>query len=410
MKRKILTVLLATLLVVAVIIPCLANTAPDNYPYVKDGKIDPAGYFALEGAEVAVVEEGLVFTMTNDTAKITFNKPLAADGFQMVWNGHKAAKKHLEKMVITIADIQNPECALRVNVEKVNNTASSIKINDEKLAYLTQGSLYNENERDMKIIYSAIDSTISDGDTTKISVRQTANGDSFNGFAGLAVDLTVELQGKAGAAFCLKSLNGQRFGSAYLNDNMEPILCLPQFSRKVLYNSVFQLPQVDGYDVLATDVEMKLTVNNPEGEVVKDVDGNLLENVDGRGEYKIKLDMFGDYRVNYVLSDGTNQTLPMGYRLTVADEGAPAMELSEQLKVLTVGEEYVLPVATVTDNSGAQFISWINVRHPDGTITCEVEKFTPQEGGIYTITYTAMDEFGNITRVTVETYAKEAGR
>lgn len=408
MKRKLLCVFVAVLTLCSAFLLGNADSVDNNYPHVKDGKIDQAGYFKLEGAEVSLEEEALAFRMTANTAKITFDKPLVAEGFNLSWNVAKDTKKRLEKVALTITDIQDPDCAIRLNYQKLNDVFTSVKLNNENMAYLAKGSFFEANQNDFTITYNGETGVLTDSDSVEIPVSRCVNGDSFAGFNGMAVNMTLELTGKPGAVIYLKSLNAQRFGAAYETDNVEPLLCLPKFSKKVLYNSVFELPQVAAYDVLAADVSMELTVKDPMGEVVKDTEGNLLEAVDGRNTYKIKLDQFGSYQVSYVLSDGTNKTLPMGYRLDIMDDGAPTLTLSEPVKVLTVGKEYKLPSVTVTDNSEAECTVWISVKHPNGTISSETERFVPEEAGVYYISFTAMDENGNICRHEVETYAKEA--
>ncbi len=406
MKRRILCLLVTALILCSTFLLGNADGVDNNYPHVKGGKIDQTGYFKLEGAEVSLEEEALVFRMTADTAKITFDKPLAAEGFNLSWNVAKDAKKRLEKVALTITDIQDSDCAVQLNYQKLNESFTSVKLNNENMAYLAKGSFFEENEKDFTINYNGETGMLTDKDSVEIPVSRCVNGDSFTGFNGLAVNMSLELTGKPGAVIYLKSLNAQRFGANYATDNVEPILCLPKFSKKVLYNSVFELPQVAAYDVLASDVSMELTVKNPAGEVMKDTEGNLLEAVDGRKSYKIKMDQFGSYMVNYVLSDGTNKTLPMGYRLDVMDDGAPTVTLSEPVKVLTVGKEYKFPTVTIKDNGETECLSWISVKHPNGTYSTEAESFLPEEAGIYYITFTAMDENGNICRHEIKTYAK----
>ena len=410
MKRRIFCYLVVALILCSTFLLGYADSVDSNYPHVENGKIDQTGYFILEGAEVFIEEEAVGFRMTANTAKITFDKPLAAEGFSISWNTAKDSQKRLDKMVLSLTDIQDPDCEIRVNYQKLNDVFTSVKLNSQSMAYLAKGSLFENNERDFNITYNTETGVLTDRDSVEIPVNQCVNGNSFTGFNGLAVNMSLELTGKPGAVIYLKSLNAQRFGTAYLEDNVEPMLCLPKFSKKVLYNSVFELPEVGAYDVLASDVTMELTVKDPAGEIMKDTEGNLLEAVDGRKSYKIKMDQFGSYMVNYVLNDGTNKTLPMGYRLNVMDDGAPTITLSKPIKALTVGKTYKFPAATVNDNSDAEYEFWISVKHPDGTYSCEIESFVPEEVGIYYISFTAMDESGNICRHEVKTYAKEGAQ
>lgn len=409
MKRtKILAVSIAVILLFATLSTMVfAEKAENNYPYTKDGKIDLSGYFTLEGAKITVEEEAVLFTMTADTAKIVFNKPLAADGFNLAWNAVNDGKQRLDKMTITVSDMQNEKSAIDLIYEKLSDSKTVFRLNASGVANLINGSMFRENNRDFKLTYSASEMLVTDGNAIAAEVKQNTHADAFNGFDSLAVNMTITLSGEKGASFKLTTLNMQRLGTKYLDDNVEPMLCIPSFSAKQIYNSEVTLPQVAAYDVLAENVTIRMTVQAPSGETVKAVDGTLLEDVDGRGTYKIKMSEWGIYRISYVLSDGKNTTMPMGYQLSVADDGAPQLVLKQTIPVLTAGESYTFPEYTVEDNSGSECISWITVEHPDGTMSVEEGSFVPQEAGIYCFTFTAMDENGNVTRITVKTYAKE---
>ena len=238
MKRKLLCCVVAALLLCSTFVLGNASEADNNYPHIKNGKIDQTGYFLVEGAEISIEEESLAFRMTADKAKITFDKPLTAEGFNLSWNVADDSEKRLEKVVLTITDIHNPDCAVQLNYQKLNESFTSVKLNNENMAYLAKGSFFEQNENDFKIAYNGETNVLTDSDSVEIPIDQCINGDSFDGFNGLAVNMTLELTGKPDAVFYLKTLNMQRFGSNYETDNMEPLLSLPKFSKKVLYNSL----------------------------------------------------------------------------------------------------------------------------------------------------------------------------
>lgn len=411
MKRTIFAAVLSLLLLVACITtPILADEATGDYPYMKDGVIDLLGYFDVQGATATLQEESLDFTLTAETATITFKKPLAADGFAFRWNGVEDSKRLLNSIAVALADSQDPDIAMKLTFGQMGDSYVSVRYNDEKQTHLANASMFKVNQSDVAMNFSDEARTLSDGISYTIDTRYCANGNAFEGFPSQAVNMTLTMSGKVGGTFSLKSLNAQRFGSKYQYDNVEPSLVVPNSLTKALYGSTVTLPAASAWDVLSNNATMTLTVTDPFGEIVTDMDGTKLEKVDGTKAYKIKISSYGQYRLSYVASDGLNKSRGIGYQIDVPDTGRPTVTLDGKVPArLTVGTEFVFPAATATDNAEGEIATWINVTHPEGHITYETTAFTPETEGKYIITFNAVDENGNIGRLRVETYA-EGGR
>ncbi len=374
----------------------------------SDEKIDLLGYFELSGATAVLKEESIQFKLTQDTATIRFKKPLAADGFNLQWNGVNDDEKRLESLIFQMADAQDENVSLRATFGRINDVKTSIRCNDDAIAQLIPSSTFKANKSEFNLVYDSAARVLTDSTNYTIHLATCENGQSFTGFPSSAIHLTMTITGKAGATFSLLSMNAQRFGKAFQTDRVEPMICMPTDLTKAMYRSEITIPAAAAYDVLSDHADLKLTVKTPEGESAKDTSGNLLEDVDGTKEYQIKISEYGQYRISYIASDGENDTRPLGYRISVLDTGAPEIELNGEIDdTVTVGDTVVLPEIQAKDAAKSECTTWVNVTHPSGYITCETDTFVPAEEGSYELRFYASDEYGNIAKKVVTMYAKE---
>lgn len=400
MKKKILAIGLVALLLVGVIgVSTMAEESKE---------LDLISYFEMEGVTATLQEESIDFTLTEESGTVRFNKPLASSGFSFRWNGVEDGDKKLETIGITLTDIEDSECAVKVTFGKLNDEYTAVKYNDEKRAYLAGGAMYKLNDSDISVIYNATMNQFDDGiGAYSILAEACTNGSAFNGFPSLAVNMEFVMTGQIGATFSLKAINEQPFGSNHTYDNVAPMLCIPTGSTKMLYNSVNTLPKAAAYDVLGDETNLSMTVQDPAGDIVKDVDGKELNEVDGNKEYRIKFDKYGSYRITYVASDGENKSRGMGYQIYVKDLESPTVELKKALpQTVKVGKEIVFPECEVTDNVEDEFTTWVSVEHPEGHITYEKGSFTPGTEGLYTVTFHTQDAANNHGRLDVMIYVE----
>ena len=238
-------------------------------------------------------------------------------------------------------------------------------------------------------------------------IEKYLDGSDFKGFPSGAVNLRMDVTGQVGGSFFLKSINEQRFGTEYTNDDTEPALGLPSHAERALHQSVVTVGGAVAYDVLSSEANVTLTVKDPAGEIVTDVNGVALDAVDGRQNYQFRVEQYGFYNIGYQTSDGSNTSRSMGYRMHVMDSGSPVITIDGVVKPLVVGQTYTFPEMTVTDNAATECQSWITVQHPSGILTREEISFVPEEEGNYTIIYMAVDESGNVGKLIAQTHAKK---
>lgn len=374
--------------------------------------VDQLSFFEIDGAEAKMKADSIDFTLKSDKATIKFKNPLAASGFSVRWNGVKDSEKKLDSLMFSLKDYTNEDIGVNLTFGKMNDQNISVRYNDDKRTYLTTGNTYSKNDSDIYVQFNEITKSFVDGaGNYTIKVENSVNGTKFNGFESQGVYMTITMKGKKGATFSLKELNAQPLGKDYENDNVEPVLCLPGDQTNVVHDSIAELPKAAAFDVFTESTTLKLTVQDPDGNIVKDVDGKAIEDVDGTKQYRIKFSKYGQYRVIYVASDGVNKTRGIGYQIDIQYKGLPTITLEQSIaQKVKVGETVEFPTTKVDDQLKGEIVQWVNVTHPEGYITCEETHFVPKTEGIYKITFNALDENGNIGRLEVGIYAEGSGK
>lgn len=404
MKKRWISVLMTLALVVGCI--TVQTLADDKHI------VDPVSYFDVAGAKVELKEDSINFCLTQENATIKFKKVLATSGYSMKFNGVDDSGNKLQSVEMTMTDSENEDCSVKIGFYQLNDDSTAVRYNDDTRSYLMYGSLNKLNATDMSIVFQETMNTFTDdAESYSMKIEDCENGTKFDGFDSMGAMVSWNLSGKIGAVFSIKSINSQRIGSKYTEDVVEPYLCLSNSVTKVSKGMICTLPLTRAYDVYSDDVTLKLTVQDPDGDVIKDTSGKLLEDVDGTKEYEIQFDKYGQYRIVYVASDGVNKTRGIGYQIAVNDEGAPEIQLEESLsEKVTVGTKIDFPKIIVKDNVSEECVTWVNVLHPSGYMTCESDSFVVDEEGIYAITFCANDENGNIGRFVVTIFAERGDK
>lgn len=401
MKKRIWAISLVVLLIVGVI--GLSTTLAE-----ESKELDLISYFEMEGVTATLKEESIDFTLTQENGTVRFKKPLAASGFSFRWNGVEDTDKKMQTIEMTLTDMKDEDCSVKVTFGRLNDDYTAVKFNDQKRAYLAAGAMYKANESDITVFYKETMNQFVDGvEAYSFDAETSLNGTPFTGFSSMAVNMEIVMSGKVGATFSLKAINEQPFGSNYVYDNVQPALCIPMGQTYMAYNSENTLPSAAAYDVLGDETILTMTVQDPSGDIVKDINGTELHEVDGKQEYRVKFDKYGSYRVTYVASDGVNESRGIGYQIYVKDLETPTLKLKNEIpQIVKVGEQIVFPECEVIDNVEGEFSTWVTVEHPEGPITYEKGSFTPATEGLYTITFHTQDAVNNQGRLDVMVYVE----
>lgn len=373
----------------------------------NEGTVNMEDYFTAQGADIVVQEESVDMVLTQDTASVTFDKPLTSDGFSLSFAGVDG--NTLTKADIILTDVNDKNNSIKLSYIRMNDSYTAVALNDSKRSYITNGSMYKQNETDFYMTYNAKSNVITDSSTYTIPVTTTQAGKAFEGFSEQMITVTIELSGTTGSVMRLKELNRQRLGSEYEIDSVEPMITVINGVTEAMKGSVISLPTAFASDVLAEKATIKMSVRDPEGNIVKAEDGTKLSEVTPDKVYQIKIDAYGEYRIEYQATDGRNATRTVSSQIKVVDVSKPSIKLSEVLPTeAKVGEELVLPEIICEDNVTEKdgIVTWVTVQHPSGKIRACSATLKLEEEGQYRFTFYAMDNEGNIQKTVQKIYVE----
>lgn len=410
MKRKKLFVIAAVMAIVlsGSLLAGAKKTDAGGYSYLdKEGNIDLPAYFSTEGAEIQLQEQCMDFVMSGEEATVTFNKPLLGGGFTLAFAGVEG--NTLEQIQIELTDMENPEEKAVFCAYAMSDISSIVKIDNTNRPVMINGSFFVENAFDFYIRYDAEAKQFTDGTSYYLPIIESLDGDIFSGFSSEKVNLTIRLYGESGSVFRLKEISRQRLGTSFIKDTESPTIAIVNSMSKAELNSTITLPRAVTVDVLADNAEVTMSVVDPDKEIVKAVDGTKLEKVPAGKDYKIKVSKIGRYKVSYQATDGTNKSQQIFVQIVVPDNLAPEITLSEEIPASTKAKSILaLPEVTYEDKGSEEetIKNWTTVKYPDGVIMEVGDSVELAKDGVYEITFSAIDETGNIGRLTVKTYAE----
>lgn len=150
-----------------------------------------------------------------------------------------------------------------------------------------------------------------------------------------------------------------------------------------------------------------LTVRDPNGTIVTDINNVALNGVSANKEYTITMPYSGSYVVEYTYSGQTKrgvQTETESYIINVADIVAPTIAFDGGLNETSlikvkVGETHTLMSYTFSDNVTTTENMWhsINVHYSNGMIVGHgVTEYTFNKAGYYIVRAWCIDEYGNM--------------
>ena len=373
----------------------------------NSAKVRMEDYFQVNGAQVSVQSQSVDFIMEGETATVTFVKPLASDGFSLSFAG--VDNNTMQQVDFVLTDSANDKSSTKLNFIRMNDTYTAVALNDSERSYITNGSMYRNNDTDFYFTYNADSQVFTDSASYTIPVSANTDGNAFDGFATQMVNLTVVLHGEKGSVFRLKEMNRQRLGSEYETDNVEPIITLTNNVAEARKGSVIKIPTAFATDVLSDTATVKMSVLSPDGNVVKAADGTKLKDVTPDKAYEITIDSYGDYRLEYQATDGKNTTRTVSSQIHVVDDSKPTLTLSEAFpEVAKINDEISLPQLTGKDNVTKEenLVTWVTVKYPSGKICGMKETIVLEEEGQYQFSFHVMDEEGNIRRTIQKIYVE----
>ena len=381
-------------------IPCV-----DVWNVVGNRKrLDFASYiYSEDGVLTEKTENGLKVTVAGEgTAE--FINPLLADKFSLTLRGVSGG---FGKITATLTDDEDKNVKVTFVLEEKNGKV-----------YLSAGGVTVAPEfsfdgsKNIEISYSAGKITAA-GLTTDIG--KTDAGKVFEGFKSHKVRLKFALETSGEKSFYIEKIVNHSFTGTVTSDSTEPAYYVSGAAGGTFAPGKITIPAAYAADVLDPNVSFTMSVVDADGNYLTDINGMSMNNVDPTKDYTVNFDKIGEYAVRYVISDVFNSSenkTPYSVSYTVLDEEAPVFKFNGEFKTeIGVGETYVLPRFTVSDNYSAESDIYVAkyVEDPSGRmneIPANSNSFKATKAGTYKIILMAVDGSGNVdyftTTVTVK--------
>ena len=251
------------------------------------------------------------------------------------------------------------------------------------------------------------------------TVKHYDNGEPFNGFSD-TLYFGMEFGGVTDSSYiqltkiCNQSFGYGKGGIEKAKDDIKPVIFLNgEFALRQDLNSKAKIPTAFASDVLGQISTFTITVKDANGNVL--VSGSATQSVD------LALDKAGIYQVVYYAKDSNGKYTELMYMLSVYDETAPTLTITDSLKdEYKVGDHIAIPAYSAKDNGENCYIqvelilpnNELRLLHynENGTLTSllnadstlynssfkvDDNTFVVEAAGTYTLRFLAYDEYYN---------------
>ena len=367
----------------------------DAWRDITKYSLDMKKYFYGENIEVTDNAASVNVKSSADTS-YTFVNPVIAHRFETKFS---IANGGFNSVQLLFEDSLDPSIRFTVEIDNAHSKTENapLKINGIEQKYRPWAGF--ENGGDFYFVYDETSKTLQVESSFK-SVIVNADGSEFEGFASGLIYVTVNVSGvNSGAEIAWKNFGGQILSESDYDIIAPSIKLSTDYASKYSINTVAEIYTAIAADVLSPEVYTKMTVRDPNGQVVTDVDGLKLENVSFDRSYFINLEMYGSYSVKYSAMDWMEREQDYSFALLVVDDQAPVITLDGEMKTeVKQGKKVKIANPTATDNVDGEVQVYVYLVDPNGIISKvtpgEKMKFT--EKGIYEFRYLAIDKFGNL--------------
>ena len=368
---------------------------------VGNGKsLDFTKFFAGD-ATYGIHSKDIAITTKKD-GKVDFINPVIADGFSITFDIDEH-ENYFSKVNILLTDAKDGTTLKSSFTKKPGNT-SFWTINDGDPSIINS-SFDGNGIASFDFTYLAENNLIKNGGSDITLPVTNKDGSAFKGFASGLVYVSIEFENViSNSTILLKNLGGQAFGSLTADTVKPRLSLLNSISMSYNIDDEVTLPAAVAADVLDPNVKAHYSVFNPDGDIIKDINGKELSEVALDAMPTIKLDKYGVYYVEFYAVDWNMKAeINFVYALEVVDKVAPEITfIGDRITTAKVGDNVKVQEVEVNDGLDGKIENvGIFVITPDGVYKkVERETFMAEKAGIYTVVYYAYDSSGNTVRAT----------
>ncbi len=377
-------------------------------PWITVDSIDLTKYFQGENITLTASDDDITVSATQDT-EYQFITPVIAHKFKVEFS---ITGNEFTRLQLVFADSLDANVQFTIEIDKASSKTETVvlKINGVETRYTMTADFYNG--KTFYFYYDDVNKLLQDDAMLKQTVKN-ADGSVFEGFPSRKLYVTARMIGVSGnAAVAWKNFGGQILSNTDM-DSIKPSITIEgDYAASYEFKSVCEIYSAVAADVLSPETENGLTVYDPNGAVVTDVDGVSLNNVPFSRSYFINLQYYGSYSVVYTSTDIFGREQTYYYAIYVTDNVAPKILLESEIQTQAkVGEEINVIKAVAVDNLDGEVVLYTYVINPSSVIK-KVENggsFEATEEGVYEIRYICIDSFGNLQFISYKVTVKGVG-
>lgn len=371
-----------------------------GYKEISSGDeiLDLSKMFDAEGFTVEGTNDGISFSKNalsqNNNAYVKFINGIYFSGFLLNLSFKDNSTKTFS---VRFLDFATKQILYKVNYKVTADTVFTT-INNGEVEYFASNT---ENQIFLKFDIGNMSFTPCNG--ISVDLDKTFDGKDFTDNSDRKLCFDIEFNDIAEAGdFLITEIANQKLTDDAIDD-VPPIVFGIDISGRYSIKKEYIIKPAYSYDVISPCVKFTLMAVGPDGEIVKDVNGNLLKNADPTMERKILLEQYGEYYFYFLATDeGLANPVRATRIISVIDDEAPIIELKDKKTNYKKGDKVKIADYTVTDNISKTIKTYVYVMYELNVATVENGEFIASKTGKYTINYLCSDEHGNWSFVSYE--------
>ena len=371
---------------------------------------DEAGNLSESVGSFVDNEQKLAFNATADST-LVFGNYLATRDFSLLF-GVGAASGSFESLTLILQNPMDESEYVELELLPYSDAKSRIFVNGSAVG-LVDGSLTSEANGFNWSFSEDISKVLANDGSVVVSYDSWANGTAFDGFEDGSLILKFVFDGVAAGKsvpFGLTKISNQNFFTSFINDEKQTfvdvtapvIYTYGEFKTGERgYNSTFVVPQATAYDVLKTNVNIKLRVLSPSGS------GTVINDLNKTNS--VVLNEYGDWMFILTADDGNSSNMAeRRVIVSVKDKIAPELTVNGDIYAqYKLGVEHTFPSATASDNNTKNGRVYLIVIYEiELRNSAKDFKYTFTKAGKYKLVYYALDDSFNATKIIYEVTVK----
>lgn len=363
---------------------------------------DSKNYFYSESNfSIHALNYGYVFKTPEKECKIDFVNPIQSRRLRARLGFNE--NNNFSTFNMYLEDMENPEIKVKLTVKKIGEQCV-LSANGSSIYEKTGINLNSSNE--VVVNYDNFSKIFTFGQAN-IEIKDTINGEEFNGFVSDNMFISFEMQDVVfDSSFTIYSLNNQAMGESI--DLSGPEIIFNKYEEGMVeIGDVVTVNRIFIGTVFTDNFKAEYSIIAPNGEYATDINGKVLSpsNASFDQTYQFVATMLGAYRVTFkattsifVYGQNIEFTDFGSYAINVTDTEPPMIVIGEVIaSTYKVGEKFKMPTVTVTDNSAEEIKATAYIVDTNNVyVDCSSSEYVFKKAGEYQVKFIAMDEQNNV--------------